>query len=87
MTREPGRKYRCVELLIKTINNAEDKILTHFLCHLVLRWWVDAADAKGIYVDQALASWFGYKTQTLFVLLNRGAIVQRSANLSTPSAS
>ena len=31
------------------------------------RWWVDAADAKGIYVDQALASWFGYKTQTLFV--------------------
>ena len=30
------------------------------------RWWVDATDVKGIYVDQALASWFGYKAQTLF---------------------
>ena len=31
------------------------------------RWWVDAMDAKGVYVDQSIASWCGFKSKTWFV--------------------
>ena len=31
------------------------------------RWWVDAIDAKGVYVDQSIASWFGFKSKMWFV--------------------
>ena len=31
------------------------------------RWWVDAMDAKGVYVDQTLALWFGIKSRTWFI--------------------
>ena len=31
------------------------------------RWWVNEMDAEGVYVDQSIASWFGFKSKTWFV--------------------
>ena len=32
------------------------------------RWWFDKQNPGGVYCDQTLATWFGFKSKTLFIL-------------------